>query len=518
LKPTRYLKIISSSVIRNIQIDLKYKFLLLTDVTWLIIDIFAFTLLGGMVDSATDVTYSMDVNVDVVSDHLEIYIYDIQNDYFEYSMSDNQTFVRLMEHKTGGEYGPIDGVPVNPALNLMIDGNPLLNHSFPVKGAKNLLTFQGRVLKFDLAKGTAFLNTSRAEHRVEISYTQNKGSASIDKGIYFGFDTFEYITNGSGVKLEPLVLDVSLDSLMKDEGVLFKVTDGMGHPLSNVTIYIDANRVGETDSNGVFKWEDNGNPIVHFRHKGKHEVWAKFDKDGKAEMKTASFLLSSPKNRLGIDYDLRNFLLVGVLFWAFFGKAYEDTVNTIPDEASRGTIGFLVTNNVSISTLLLSRNIASSLKTFIITMVFIIPPFFFLGVFSGFQLSTLPLLLLVFALMWFFMLIVSILISSLNIIFKKITPAAQMLLYALKVLTGYYFPLEALDEYAPGLSDKIKIIPIVKGAYFIRDVIIIGKDVGDAWAPIREMFQWTIVLAVITLIIYKFLEHKSQRWGTLEFY
>ncbi len=50
LKPTRYMKIVSSSVVRNIQIDLKYKFLLVTDVAWLVIDIFAFTLLGGMVE------------------------------------------------------------------------------------------------------------------------------------------------------------------------------------------------------------------------------------------------------------------------------------------------------------------------------------------------------------------------------------------------------------------------------------------------------------------------------------
>ena len=490
----------------------------MTDVTWLIIDIFAFTLLGGMVDSATDVTYSMDVNVDVVGNQLHIYIYDVQNDYFLYSTTGNQTHIWLMEHKSGGEYGRMEGVPENPDLNILIDGHTVLNHSIPVEGAGDFLHFNGKLLEFDLENGSEFLNSSRAEHRVEIVYRHEKDSSNIYKGTYFGFDSFYYMVNSSLLNPAPLVLDVTIDSLMGEEGVVFKITDGMDNPLPNVTIYIDANRVGVTNDHGIFQWEDNGNPVIHFRHKGKHEVWAKLKMEEKEEMKTASFLISSPKNRLGIDYNLKNFLLVGVLFWAFFGKAYEDTVNTIPEEASRGTIGFLVTNNVNISTLLLSRNIASSIKTFVITMIFIVPPFFLLGVFAGFHLSTLPLLLIVFALMWFFMLVISLLISSLNIVFKKITPAAQMLLYALKVLTGYYFPLEALDEYAPGLSDEIKFIPLVKGAYFIRDVIIIGKDVSNAWTPIREMLQWTLVLAVITFIIYKFLEHKSQRWGTLEFY
>jgi len=93
-----------------------------------------------------------------------------------------------------------------------------------------------------------------------------------------------------------------------------------------------------------------------------------------------------------------------------------------------------------------------------------------------------------------------------------------MIMYGLKVLTGYYFPLEALDEYDPTLSEKIKFIPIVRGSYFIRDVIIIGKDPVNASSTMYEMFLGTMVLAIITLFVYKYLEYKSQRWGTLEFY
>ncbi|MCK4614632.1 MAG: ABC transporter permease, partial [Thermoplasmata archaeon] len=361
------------------------------------------------------------------------------------------------------------------------------------------------------------------ENEVEVSYNhEGDDDDRIEKDTYFAYDSFYFLPEGTTDNTYRVIVDVTIDSVMDEEGLIIKVRNnkegGKERIIRNATVFIDGEHVGKTNEMGEFSWEEKGDPVVHFRNKGTHIFRVKYLHENVTKFEGGDFLIGSPKNRMGIDYDLRNFLLVGVLFWAFFGKAYEDTVNTIPEEASRGTIGFLVTSNVSISTLLLSRNIASSIKTFIITMIFIIPPFYLLGVFAGFRITDLPLLLLVFGLMWLFMLVVSLFISSLNIIFKKITPAAMMIMYGLKVLTGYYFPLEALDEYAPGLSDKIKIIPLVRGAYFIRDVIIIGKDIGDAMSAIKEMFIYTMVLAVVTFIFYKILEYKSQRWGTLEFY
>jgi ABC-type polysaccharide/polyol phosphate export permease len=97
-----------------------------------------------------------------------------------------------------------------------------------------------------------------------------------------------------------------------------------------------------------------------------------------------------------------------------------------------------------------------------------------------------------------------------------------MVLYALKIMTGYYFPIEALDTQLPGeMSGMFKAIPLVAGVYFIRDVVIIGED-RSFMEAIRETFfpmlLGTFILAVITSIVYKYLEKKSSRWGTLEFY
>jgi len=510
--------------VRNIQIDLKYKFLLVTDVAWLVIDIFAFTLLGGMVDGATDVTYAMDVNADIdwINEDLHIYIYDVEKDYFEFTETADGPRVRLMTHVSGKKFEPMERVGNNPNITLTIDGRKVLERDSVSDEFKENISFDGKWLTFDLKNGVGLLDPTVSEHRVEIDYSQGRSTTNIDKGRYFAFDTFEYAVAGSNITRSALNIDVRIERLLGDEGMEIRITDGLGGRIADASVFIDGEIVGETNDEGALLWETDGDPVVHYRAKGTHEVWVKYSDNGTSEMVTTSFLMASQKNRLGIDYNLKHFLLVGVIFWAFFGKSYEDTVNTIPEEASRGTIGFLVTNNVNISTLLISRNIASTVKTFVITIFCVILPMALLpftrDVFEGFDIKLLPLLFLVFMLMWLFMLVVSILISSLNIIFKKITPAAAMIMYALKVLTGYYFPLEALDEYQPGLSDQIKFIPIVRGAYFIRDVIIIGRDPAESMSALKEMFMYTMLLALFTFIFYKILEHKSQRWGTLEFY
>ena len=69
LKPRLYFGIVKNSVARYIQIDLKYKFLLFSDVVWLLLDIVAFTFLGGMVDAAVEPNeYYHNFTVDDASD------------------------------------------------------------------------------------------------------------------------------------------------------------------------------------------------------------------------------------------------------------------------------------------------------------------------------------------------------------------------------------------------------------------------------------------------------------------
>ena len=231
-------------------------------------------------------------------------------------------------------------------------------------------------------------------------------------------------------------------------------------------------------------------------------------------------------------YDLQGFLLIGVLFWALYQRSYEDTVAVLPDEASRGTIGFLITNNVSLSTLLISRNIASTIKSILMVVFIVIPVLFIIDtffrnsestLFSGLNLHTLPIIFTVFILMWIFMLTISVAVSSLNIISKKVTPFANLIVNALKVLSGYYFPIAALNEYL-GVNNSLWLqhnIPIVTGLVFVRDLMLSDGNISYSifWDEyIKSMIFGISISIIFSLFLYKYLEYKSQRWGSLEFY
>jgi len=339
-------------------------------------------------------------------------------------------------------------------------------------------------------------------------------------------------------------------------------------------------------------------------------------------------------DELGINYNLQGFLFIGVFFWAFFQRAYEDTIETIPEEASRGTVGFLITNNVNLSTLLISRNVASMIKTSLMALIVVLPilvaidylqgrdsdegviveglevqgpegsmvvvqfdtihfwdnetqeaavgdagkvqldrtssntllklyaiidstpgwqaelseeatadhastllvmesynttssttlpyklPSGHTSIFAAFKVQDLPMVLMVFLLIWVFMLAVSILVASFNIISKKVRAFAVMVLTFLKVISGYWFPIEALQDYG-NLYDVLRNVPIVTGLIFLRDIVLVDAD--RSWTEIWDLYLQpilvgTVIVALVALIIYKYLERKSQRWGPLEFY
>tara|TARA_B100000029_G_scaffold424835_1_gene432869 strand:+ start:2156 stop:2521 length:366 start_codon:yes stop_codon:yes gene_type:complete len=121
------------------------------------------------------------------------------------------------------------------------------------------------------------------------------------------------------------------------------------------------------------------------------------------------------------------------------------------------------------------------------------------------------------------MLTISVAVSSLNIISKKVTPFANLVVNALKVLSGYYFPIAALNEYL-GVGNSLWLqqnIPIVTGLVFVRDLMLSSNNISYSifWDEyIKSMIFGTLVAMVLSLFLYKYLEYKSQRWGSLEFY
>ena len=74
-------------------------------------------------------------------------------------------------------------------------------------------------------------------------------------------------------------------------------------------------------------------------------------------------------------YAMSLFLLSSSAYWTMFTGNYEETAFCLREEAARGTMGYLVTNNVDTLGIMVGRYFSSSLKYFAIFLVTTIPTF-----------------------------------------------------------------------------------------------------------------------------------------------
>ncbi len=220
------------------------------------------------------------------------------------------------------------------------------------------------------------------------------------------------------------------------------------------------------------------------------------------------------------------YLLVTVTFWVWLGKAYDDTILALQDEASRGTIGYLVTNNISVNTILIARFVASTVKTTIVTFFILIPILALFGVvdLGSISLQAGIIVLLSFFISWLFMLAFSTLVASLTIVFKRIGALAGMLHAGLKIASGYYFPLSRFlgDDVHPVVRWLIKasfLLPTTQGAEIARRVLGGGNySVATLLTRLTGLLIGTVFMIVLaSLVVYR-LTNLSRYWGTLEQY
>jgi len=66
------------------------------------------------------------------------------------------------------------------------------------------------------------------------------------------------------------------------------------------------------------------------------------------------------------EYSMSLFLLSSSAYWTLFTGNYEETAFCLREEAARGTMGYLITNNVDTLGIMVGRYISSSLKYFAI--------------------------------------------------------------------------------------------------------------------------------------------------------
>ncbi len=226
---------------------------------------------------------------------------------------------------------------------------------------------------------------------------------------------------------------------------------------------------------------------------------------------------------------LKEFLVVGVIYWVIFTRAYKDGVSVIPNEAALGALGFIITNDITLSDLIAGQFSSSTIKTSITLCIFVLP---IVAILSYIRIGettilqplviTLEILILSFLILiisWIFMLGITIVASTLNVIFKKSGPLTFLFSYLLTMLSGYFFPLEVLRTFGLSTLEQVfYLIPTTNMLYSLRSMLIIGT------IPLNILFIViingivSIVLFILAMMLMRKITRKAAYSGTLEFY
>ena len=233
-------------------------------------------------------------------------------------------------------------------------------------------------------------------------------------------------------------------------------------------------------------------------------------------------------------YPMSLFLLSSSAYWTMFTGNYEETAFCLREEAARGTMGYLITNNVNTYGIMVGRFLSSSLKYFIIFLVTTIPTF---ALVKNELLGTnllphtaseffmlIPLIIFSYA----FMLSISLFIGSITLLVKQTTTIVKITLYLVRILAGYFFILEFFGQYGKWFSVLVVCIPIAAGQRAFRNFLVMHDTTGTVYkADFLGLAYWQVVLinlAVCILLLVasyffvKGMTKLSRKRGTIEFY
>ncbi|MHA1792023.1 MAG: hypothetical protein ACTSVI_05215 [Promethearchaeota archaeon] len=232
------------------------------------------------------------------------------------------------------------------------------------------------------------------------------------------------------------------------------------------------------------------------------------------------------------DDSYLKFLFIGTYFWAMFTRPFEDTVNCLPEESQKGTIGLLITNNVGISKILMGRYFASLIISVCLSTAVVMPFLGMLDMLNYQTLLVLPWIFLIWLSCMVFMLCVSLWVASFSLLFKKTGVLSNVFIYGLKVTTGMYFPVFGLGNSALLLGS----IPVASGVDLLRDLFITGAPQAHGipgkitWAfwqftpeywvifVIQTQVIGVLALAAISYFSIKAYTKKAKILGTIEAY
>jgi hypothetical protein len=230
-------------------------------------------------------------------------------------------------------------------------------------------------------------------------------------------------------------------------------------------------------------------------------------------------------------YSMALFLLSSSSFWTLYTGNYEDTSFCLREEAARGTMGYLVTNNVDPLGIMVGRYISSSVKFFFIFLITTIPIF---ALVKNDTLATpmnlLPhtakeffMLVPLFLLAYVFMLSVSVLIGSISLLVKKNQTIVKIMLYLVRIIAGNFFPIKFYTQYGTWVAQLVISMPIASGQYAMRKYLIEHNTAAGFFG-----FNYGQILLInlgfafgFLAIVYfttKWITGIARKRGTIEFY
>ena len=226
-------------------------------------------------------------------------------------------------------------------------------------------------------------------------------------------------------------------------------------------------------------------------------------------------------------YSMSLFLLSSSAYWTLFTGNFEETAFCLREESARGTMGYLITNNVDALGVMVGRYISSSLKFFAIFLVTTIPTF---ALVKNEGANLLPhtakeffmLIPLVF-MAYLFMLGISIFIGSITLLVKQTTTIVRIMLYMVRILAGYFFTIAFFGSYASWISNVVICLPITSGQYALRMYLIEHNTSAmffnfNYWQIFLINLAVNVVLLTAVYFFAKAMTNVARRRGTIEFY
>jgi hypothetical protein len=230
------------------------------------------------------------------------------------------------------------------------------------------------------------------------------------------------------------------------------------------------------------------------------------------------------------EYPMLFFFVVSSAFWTLFSAPYEEASVCLREEASKGTMGFLITNDVNPFGIIVARFISASFK-FIIVFCFAVLPILFLVTYDSKSLlpqttEELILLLLLLVNTYVFMLALSALIGVLGLIFKNTQTISKIALYGTRIISTYFTPLLAFGMGGGGktLPQILFFFPPTLGLAGSRRILIEhNTSVPDGFDnPYFVVIPISFMISIIILWLSKKLGDRltttAMTRGTLEMY